>query len=386
MRNAVVIAANELRRMIRDRATLFFVFVLPLALIVVLGSSAAGGSQPRIGIVPAGQGPYTQDLIAGIGSIERSEASVHTDLDEALEQLRREDLTMLVAVPADYDERLAAGEPVELRYLSIPNGDGFQIQGLVQSVVAEQNEQLRAAAVVAGQTGDSPPSVLALVREAADDVVVTEVATVDPDGRPFTELPVFDVVASQEVILFMFLTSMTAAAALIQAKRIGVVRRMLATPASASEVLAGHALGRYGLAVVQSLFIVAATAMLFGIEWYSWAGTLAVIVTFGLTSTAAAMLVGALVANESQSTAIGLALGLSLAAFGGCMVPLDVFPEGLRTAAHLTPHAWVNDAFDALREGGGLAGIGREVGVLAGYGAATLLAGTAALRRSIIAR
>jgi ABC-2 type transport system permease protein len=119
------------------------------------------------------------------------------------------------------------------------------------------------------------------------------------------------------------------------------------------------------------------------LDWYSWDGTLAVVATFGLISTAAAMLIGALVRNESQSTAIGLALGLSLAALGGCMVPLDVFPEGLRTAAHLTPHAWANDAFDTLHEGGGLAGIGREVVVLATYGAGMLVVGAAALSRTI---
>ena len=50
--------------------------------------------------------------------------------------------------------------------------------------------------------------------------------------------------AAQELILFVFLVAL-ASAMLIETRRIGVTRRMLASPTSVRTILVGEALGRY---------------------------------------------------------------------------------------------------------------------------------------------
>ena len=83
--------------------------------------------------------------------------------------------------------------------------------------------------------------------------------------------------------------------------------------------------------------------------------------------------------------AVGLSLGLALAALGGCMVPFEVFPGWLQTVAHVTPHAWAIDAFtEVIQRGGGLGQIGLELAVLVLYGGALLAAASYTLRRAII--
>ena len=57
--------------------------------------------------------------------------------------------------------------------------------------------------------------------------------------------------AAQELILFMFLTSLSASAMLIETRRFGVSTRMLASPTSGRTILVGEALGRYAIALVQ---------------------------------------------------------------------------------------------------------------------------------------
>ena len=53
--------------------------------------------------------------------------------------------------------------------------------------------------------------------------------------------------------------------------------------------------------------------------------------------------------------------------------------------AHLTPHAWVYDAFAKIqRHGSGLADILPQLGVLAAMAAGLLVLGTWALRRSMV--
>ena len=383
--SVLVIAANNLRRLVRERENLFFVFVLPLALILVLGVTL-GGDEPRIGVhVEGGVTPEAQQLIDGLDEVDGVGVEVFSDLGAATDELEREDITALVVVPAGYGATIASGGATEVEYRVIPISGGFEMQSLVQSVIADQNTAIRAGRVVAEQTGLAPAEASERVAALSENITAASVVTVDADGDPYVESDAVGFVAAQELILFMFLMSMVAASALIRSRQLGVTQRMLATPATTAQVIAGEGLGRFGVAVVQGAFIVGATALLFSLDWGSWPATAAIVVSFALVATAAAMFVGALVTNESQSAAIGMAVGLAFAALGGCMVPFEIFPGWLRSLAHITPHAWAVDAFtEVIQRGGGVGQIGLELTVLVLFGFSLLVAASISLRRAIV--
>ncbi len=382
----LTIAANNLRRLLRVRENLFFVFVLPLMLILVLGLTV-GSAEPRVGLLVDGAdgdvSAGAQALLDGFERLDGVDVVRFDRLDDAVDDLEREDITALVVVPDD--GAIAIGAPATVEYRVIPGSGGFRIQSLVQSVVADRNAVLRAGRLVAAETGLPPDEAAERVRAVDESRARIEVATVDADGDRYVAADAVGFVAAQELLLFMFLMAMVAASALIQARQLGVVERMLATPATVWQVVAGEAIGRYAVAVVQGAFIVGSTAVVFGLDWGSWPATAAIVASFALLATAAAVFVGALVSNDSQSTAIGLSLGLALAALGGCMVPFEVFPDWLRTLAHITPHAWAIDAFtEVIQRGGGLGQIVGELAVLLVAGVVLLAGASAALRRAIV--
>jgi ABC-2 type transport system permease protein len=82
--------------------------------------------------------------------------------------------------------------------------------------------------------------------------------------------------------------------------------------------------------------------------------------------------------------AVFFLLGLGLAALGGSMAPLDVFPHTARTIAHFTPHAWANAAMSKLlQHGAGLGTVLPQVGVLLAFAAAALGIATWRFRRTL---
>lgn len=381
----LAIALNSLRRLTRVRANLFFVFALPMLLILVLGLTV-GTATPRIGVYVEGrQTPMVHAMIDELEGVEGADVEVFDELSEATGQLEREDIGGLVTISSDYEEALGSGGVAELSYRVIPGSGGLEIQSFVESAVAAQGATVRATRLVVAEAGVSEGQAAALVAATAEGQRAVAVRTLDADGEAFVKADAVGFVAAQELVLFVFLMSMVLAGALIQSKRLGVTRRMMATAATTGEVVAGEALGRYLVAVVQSGVIVAFSSLLFGLDWGSWPATLAIVASFCLVATAGALLIGSLVQNESQSQAVGLSVGLALAALGGCMVPFEVFPDGLRTFAHITPHAWAVDAFtEVVQRGGGLGQIGMELAVLVTYGLVVLTAATFMLRRSIV--
>jgi ABC-2 type transport system permease protein len=232
----------------------------------------------------------------------------------------------------------------------------------------------------------SPDQAGAALGDAARSMAPPRLSVVDADevAREFEGLGQFDQAAIAEMLLFVFLASLAGSATLIHARKLGVLRRTLAAPVSAGQALSGQALGRFTIAAFQGAYIMVATAILFGVNWGDIWLALLVLTTFSTVAAGAAMLLGSLLDNDGAASSAGVGLGMVLAALGGCMLPLELFPDALQTVAHLTPHAWAYEALgEVQRHDAGLADITTQLAVLAAMAGALLALGTWALRRSM---
>jgi len=372
-----VIARNSVRRMLRDRSNLFFVFILPIVLLLVIGLVFGGGFESRVGLVVLDDGPLARELAARIDDLETLDVVRVESEPVGRTGTRRNELDAVVVIPDGYSDAVLAGQNAELAYISSPNAGGFEVQSILGAVIAEEASELRAARFAAAQTGADPADALETARAVGEqNATVAVVREGDESGAGTGQ---FDLGASQNLVMFMFITAMASSVALIQSRRLGVSTRMLSTPTSARTIVAGETLGRFLVTMLQGLFIVIAAAILFGVNWGDPVAASFIVITFALAGTGAGMLLGSTFSNEQQAGGIAVFLALILAALGGAMVPLEIFPPTMLKVAHLTPHAWALDGLSELiRFEGGLADIVVEIGVLLGFG--VVLIGIAAWR------
>lgn len=383
---ALAIAGTNLRRLFRERANIFFLFVLPMLIILLLGA-VFGGQSARIGVLadePGRLGERLADSLADRESVDVVRFGSAKELEDAVS---RGQVDAGLVIPAGYERTLRSGGTATLRYYARPDSLAEELRVTVEAAVAEQSAVVAAARFVARESLASFDAGLRRATAAAAVVPDIRVRVVTPEEEEYpTTGGRFDLGASTQLLLFVFLTSLTSAAALIETRRLGISRRMLATPTPARTVILGELLGRLAVALTQALLIMAGSLLLFGVDWGDPAGAVSITLAFSLVGSGAGLLLGSVLANEQQAGAVSLLLGLGLAALGGSMVPLEVFPEPVRAVAHVTPHAWGNDAFsDLLRHGGGLVDVLPEVGVLLAYAAVALSLATWRLRRVIAA-
>ena len=64
---ALAIAATDLRRLLRWRANLFFLFVLPMLIILLLGAAFGNAQTARIGVLDRDGGPLARQFAARAG-------------------------------------------------------------------------------------------------------------------------------------------------------------------------------------------------------------------------------------------------------------------------------------------------------------------------------
>ena len=377
---AFVIATTNLRRTFRVRTNAFLIFVFPLFLILILGETFGSGSAARVGLVSGGSGALSQALVTALERIPSIQIVSVGDVGSLQSQVGRGNLDAGIVIPTDYDAAIRGGHSAVIDYIARPVGLAQQLGETIRGVVARQSALLGAAQFAeADGSASNFDSALATATQTSGAVPSISVTETIAGKSAFSQtVGQFDQGAWTQLLLFVFLSALTAGSVgLIETRRLGLSRRMLATPTAATTIIGGEVLGRFLVGIIQAGVIIFGSALVFGVKWGQPLGVAAIVIVFTLVSAGAAIFLGALLRNVQQASGVALILGLGLAAIGGSMVPLQVFPPTMQTIAHLTPHAWANDAFAQLiANGASITGILPQLGVLVGFAAALLTLAT----------
>lgn len=334
----------------RDRSSFFFMLILPLAIIVIIGSTFGGARDLEIAVVGS-DGTTAEALANALDAEQDINATRRLDLDDARRDLRRFDIEAALVVMEDGGFGVITNEA---------NGAGFAARAAIQRIVD------RTTAGVAAAT--------------ATTVTVESVG----DAR-FANQGAFALTAAQTLVLFTFITALTAAVILVRARRSGVLRRSLASPASATAITFGVGAGWLALALLQTVIIIAVGALAFNVDWGDPLAAALLVLVFALVGTGSGLLVGSLFSTEDTVAAATPPVGLVLAAIGGCMVPIEVFPDFLLTLSRVTPHYWALEAWKELMfDSANVIDIATQLAVLAAIAAALLVAAAFTLRRSLV--
>ena len=154
------------------------------------------------------------------------------------------------------------------------------------------------------------------------------------------------------------------ASSVLEEKKLGTFRRLLAAPVSKAGVLLGK-LAPYllvNLAQVATMFAVGVFVLpLVGaprLELGSPVALAAISLAASLSATGLGLLIASLAKTTEAIGSFGALLVVTMAALGGVMVPRTVMPESMRLLGLATPHAWALGAYqDVLVRGAGLGAV-----------------------------
>lgn len=394
-------SAVVLRQLLRDRTALFFIVALPVAIMVIIGSTFGGPQRLDVGIVTGSDIVTGPGIVTGTGSdgevarrlvaaLEaRGGVRVHRydDLEAMRRAIRRFGIAGGVAVPADADATLAGTGTVALTIVVPRTGESaVSVQRVLDGAAATAGVPLGAAAFAVERTGAgldvARATADALDAAGAGATIEIEERTVGAARRATDSR--FSQSALQNLVLFTFITALTSATLLVRARRTGVLRRARATPTGLGTLLIGMAGGWFVLCLLQSVLLVAVGAVGFGVDWGSPVAAALLVVTFDVVGVGAGLLVGAVGRNEDRVGALTPVIGIVAGSLGGCTVPLQFFPDAMRTVSRAVPHGWAVDAWEQLVfDGAGLADIAGELAVLAAFAAAFVAVATLLMRRAL---
>ncbi|MEZ5239613.1 MAG: ABC transporter permease [Microthrixaceae bacterium] len=333
-RNVLTVVMLDLRRLARDRLALFFVFVLPFVLITAIGTMNAGGEiDATVVVIDRDGSPLAAELTESIEGDDRIEVVGDRTLREAERDLRIGRLGGIVVIPEGFTRSVSEGDAVVTVTTDPTGSDAALVDAVLSGAIDSVGRELTvAAALEEAGVPDAPRRAAATVEQLTASPVET---TVVGSG---SELSIFAFAAGGQMILFMFINSLTAGSMLIEMRRLGILDRIRAGPVAPSDVVFGLGLARFCVACTLAVLILVFSSAVYGVSWGSPFVVAAVVVLFGLVSAGASVLFGTLLDQPDSAVSVGVPVGLGMAALGGCMFPLVLAPDAMQVAAKvLTP-------------------------------------------------
>jgi ABC-2 type transport system permease protein len=406
LRQIIALTIKDLKVILKDTGGVAALFLMPAMFIIVMsnalaGSFSSGGDQLiNVLVVNLDRGATGARLVADLTAsgginVETTWESQPLTRDQAEQLIVDQQRSIAIVIPEDFSATLKmvafdqAAQSAQIELVADP-ATSQQVLGPVKGALTGLSQQ-------AAFTGLMPQGI-DLMLNAIDQnggVVPANMKDALKDNGSFTttsggqslvvikqtqpanmHIEQYPNTVQQNVpgwaLFGVFFISGILAQSILEEKRTGAFRRLVAAPMSRATVLLGKLVPHVFVNLVQItiLFLVGYFVLpLTGLPRLEWGahpeGLILISICASITANALGLLLAAIGKSEQQVSGLSTLLVLTLAAIGGVMVPRFVMPEFMQTLGVISPHAWALNAYqDILMRGYGIVEVLPECAVL----------------------
>lgn len=369
-----IIAAKDLKIVLRDRNAILLMFLLPMIIISVAGLALGGEFQANIQIsvliVDLDNDDVSRGLIEFLEDIDILDVDMESNEFAARDRVKNQEYGRLIIIPIGFTESVMTGQDTELLIIVNPTEES---QNTVLEKIVEGYANRVSTNVVVVKTVAAYGIPVFTEEQILEIVDIADQFAQPPPVKVITEstssnLANFSAftqyVPGFAVMFLLFTTVQIGSVSLIKEREAGTLRRLVTAPISRAEIIGGKIASTFLRGFVQLTVLMYFGHMVFDLNLGS--DTLALLVLIAaitLSSTGLGLLVAVLVNTEDQANSISNLLVLTMSAIGGSWWPLFIEPQFMQDMAHFTITAWAMEGFyDLLYFDLGLNGILEEVG------------------------
>jgi ABC-2 type transport system permease protein len=373
MNRALIVALQEVRTYLQDRADLAFSLLLPIAIFALI-YGAFGGQTLFHGtahiVNEDGGGTYSTLLLKQLDGLENLDVDLLT-LPEAESRLDRSDLLMVLYIPDGFSDKLAAGEPAQLVFKQRGNGgdEGQIVASIVLGVAEGMDQEFQAYRQVSDAlAGENIPreSIEATVQRLLDQEREQSVVEVREEAMGSSPDPVNQFLPGIVTMFVLFAITLSAQA-IVEERSKGTLERLLTTRLHVGPLFTGKYLAGISRGFVQTFVLLALSYAVFQLFTpLSFIESLVIALVFAAAASAVGLVIASIARTRDQATWIAVVFTMVMVMLGGTFFEIS---EGsvLYIISRFSLNTYANDAFKTIiAQGGSLADTVHDLGVLAG--------------------
>lgn len=333
----------------RDRLTFAIMVAVPILLVILFGYAINTDPRHLPAVVELREdGPLTRSFLASLRASSLVDfVEVTHDPEEGERMIRSGRATFLVVIPEGFERRLVRGERPQL-LIAADASDPVAASGVIGAVE-------RIAQTAFAPDFEGPLAFLAPAPPPYDIVIHR---LYNPAG-----VTAFHIVpALLGVVLTMTMTMITSIALTRETER-GTMENLLAMPVRPFEVMIGKTAPYVLVGAIQSLVVIAAGILLFGIPFTGSPSALALgVLLFVVTNLAVGYLISTAVRTQMQAMQATFFIFLPSMLLSGFMFPFRAMPAWAQALGECFPIThFLRIVREITLKGAGLADIGGDL-------------------------
>jgi len=370
------LAWKDLLLVARDKKAFLTLILMPLLLIAILGSAFGNIMKEdeditikkfTLGVVNLDQGQLSKVLTEEVlsKSLSKQIKVKYYQEDELYKKIKDHKLTVGIVIEKDFTQSLMTGKGTKVKLLSVP--DTNINTTIVQTVIEQFSRSVPIEAVAAQmaqpvQAGN--PS--GIVQEGYGKKPLLKETSIDAKTKPVSS---FQYYAAAMGVMFLLMTVVQGVSTMILEKEQDVFQRLLLTNLTYPNYLLGKMLGLIIICLTQAFIIISGTKLLFGVDWGpSISGIVIMTFAFVVNASGLGVLAGSLIKKEESFNVAGMFGTQIMAALGGSMAPLYVFPDWVVSVTKFLPNGLALQTYLELMSGASLSKILPAVAASMGLG------------------
>jgi ABC-2 type transport system permease protein len=376
MKNLWYIAKKDLLQILKDRSSLFFLLLVPLILIVVVGFAfgnffGSGSSQIAITVAVSNQdsGFLGKSMVQAL-QINTSSLKItvnhYTDPNKVKDQVaNNSNVNAGVVIPAGASDKFIAAAQTGtapkglVQVYSLPSTNDPRatiVQNIVTGVLSSQFAGTSAVGQV-NSVCNQPGNHCAQSSIDAQTIAATVGGASATGGAAAVQaltagkavsINTFDQIVPGYAIFFALFGVQAAAGTILQEKEDGTFRRLLIAPVNKYALLGGKLLAQFILTLGQLTFFFLVGYFAFHLDIGSLPAVIALLIGASFAATGLGIVLVSIVKTRRQLNAIVPLVVIISSAIGGAWWPLFVEPAWMQQIAKIGITAWAMEGLNGV--------------------------------------
>lgn len=380
------LALKDLAQMLRDKRSLLFLIVMPVAFTFFMGFAyrpagrdAQADNRIPLAVVDPEPDAALNKLLRT--RLEASDTMRVAGMTEAggMDALRKGSVAGVLVIPSGFSEQASAGKKTQLTLVA----DSTSAQGLsLYQFLRVPVSQLMSAVEISRQALDlvaaSDPAVeqrlsLELAwskwNEASRRSFVKVEQAVAGKSSDWTGGNPYNQASPGILVQFAIFGLVTSAQILVQEKKARTLQRLITTTMRPWEIIAGHLLAMFTITFLQTAVLVFFGQLVLNVDYMQAPlGVLLVAVALGLWVSSMGLLIGVIAKEDQQVILYSMIAMFLFSALGGTWFPLESTGGAFAAIGKAMPSAWAMTGLqNILIRGLGLESVWMAAAVLAAY-------------------
>ncbi|AYF04441.1 MULTISPECIES: ABC transporter permease [Bacillus] len=353
----------ELKQILIKPQSYILMFGMPIIFTLIFGGLLGGSGNTKVNVSLVDEdgsvlsSKYYEDIKkSDLISIEK------VTYKEGKQKIENKKSSGIVIIPKDFQKSMLDGRIESIQFQAGADfTGGTSVEQVLASVLKKMEIEVSAARDFEKKSNTSWETMYKEIYTKVEPVSIQK-ESISHDDQKLNDVTGR---AAGFSILFVMIVMLSATGTILKARQLGVWSRLLGTPVSKVQILAGYILSFFLIGWIQFGVLMILTHSLFDVQWGNLLGVIILVSVLLLAVIGLALLLASIVKTTEQQSALGNIVVISTCMIGGLYWPIEIEPAWMQTAANFVPQTWAMRGFtELIVRGGTLADIGGYIGIL----------------------